>query len=149
PASIHDRIAFRSHITYEDLIPDLHPRSMFVDYWASSGQEATVPAYVKAAVRGTSVSFDRAGHPSIGKRIRITADGIFVRYVMRARSHAARGALTVELNLSMPSCDGPGGAYVFEGARIGGFDSEQRIETCRAIELIDSELAGSLDIRFS
>ena len=147
PASIHDRVAFRAHITEEDLKPDRHPRSSFVDFWWTESDRDGEPPRVEYGApspRGASIDLTgRAGALDIRKRIKLNATGLAVTYDLSSDGGAC-GTLAVELNLSMPSCDGPGGAYVHDGNRLGGFAGAIRLEGVTRFDLTDSELGGSL-----
>jgi hypothetical protein len=61
----------------------------------------------------------------------------------------ARGTLGVELNVAMPSCDGPGGAYVDGDTPLGGFAGTFRLDSRTRLDLADSELGGSLRLMCS
>jgi 4-alpha-glucanotransferase len=149
PASIHERVAFRSHISNDDLVPDHYPRSLFVDFWRPDGGAATFVHYVEAATRGVSALFvGGVGELAIKKRLKLETNGLSSKYDLTS-SRDERGAMTVELNISMPSCDGPGGAYVIDGQARAGFGEELRGENCAALDLVDSELSGCLCVRVS
>jgi hypothetical protein len=148
PASIHDRVAFRTRIAQEDLMTDRHPRSTFADFWESEsgGAAAERVEYDRPTVRGTSIAMKgRIGGASIRKRIKINAAGLAVRYEVTS-DDGARGALTVELNLAMPSCDGQGGSYVDGDTPLGGFESTLQRDRLTRLDLVDSELRGSLQL---
>ena len=144
PASIHDRIAFRTHVTDADLQPDRFPRNALLDFWAGSGEGEALVEYGRGACRGASAAFaGRCAGAAIKKRVKLTRTGLVATYAFEA-NETVRGTLTVELNIAMPSCDGPGGAYIVDGAALGGFADDIEIENVANLELRDSELGGAL-----
>ena len=150
-ASIHDRVAYRSEITEGDLEADRFPRALFVDFWQPDGQEMRFLRYdLRRLVRGklAAASFS---HESDGLRVdkdlKLRDDLLAVRYVVEP-TKGAPGQFSVELNVAMPSCDGPGGKYFSLGQPMGGFDWRVRFEGCPQLVLSDSELSGDAAIVF-
>jgi 4-alpha-glucanotransferase/alpha-amylase len=57
------------------------------------------------------------------------------------------GYLETELNLAMPSCDGPGGCYIKDGTTVlGGFGQFLDLADVTDISLEDSALQGTLTL---
>ena len=151
PASIHDRVAFRTHVTEDDLKPDRYPRHTFMDFWQGGHDADQVRVeYAGGATRGASITATaQMPDASIRKRLKVDTAGLAVRYAISSERGVA-GALTVEFNLAMPSCDGPGGAYIdASGAAHGGFDGTLALDACTRLDLVDSELHGSARLQFS
>lgn len=151
PASIHDRGGFRTRITADDLAIDDEPRGMFTDLFApAEGSAQLVPYSEFDCARSSVVLLGLAGDIAVDKRIGLVADGISIKYELR-RVAAADGAARViggrwitELDVAMPSCDGPGGSFRVGGVGSGGFGEPASWTDVASLELADSELGGSL-----
>ena len=145
-ASIHDRVAFRTAIAEGDLIPDRHPQTIFVDFWRPDGADEQRVAYEALQTKGGAVNFSgECAGLSIAKRIKVGNLGPTVTYALAAQT-ALRGTFGVELNLAMPSCDGPGGAYLAGSAFLGGFGDPVALAAPAVLRLEDSELGASLRV---
>ena len=148
PASIHERVGFRTAIGADELEVDVEPRALFVDFFAPAEGGATYLSYAsvetsKASVRSTAV----AGGLTVVKHVRLMADGVVAGYELRPAAGAGPlpgGTWTVRVDVAMPSCDGPGGSYRVAGHEPCGLASTTRWEGASAIELADAELGGSL-----
>jgi 4-alpha-glucanotransferase len=150
-ASIHDRVAYRSEITEDDLEADRFPRALFVDFWQPDGGEMRFLRYAPRQPKQRGLAAGRFSHESDGlhvaKDLRLRDDALVVRY--EVEPSGALGTFSVELNVAMPSCDGPGGRYIVGGQPLGGFDWRVRVEGCPELLLSDSELAGQTAIVFA
>lgn len=151
-ASAHDRLSFKHEIRAEDLAVDAHWRGLFRDTWLDGdcGEGAPPchsPDYVARAGTGLDAGFDAAADGwNVEKRLALEGSRLSVRYVF---SGAPRGRFSTELNLAMPSCDGPAGRYVYKGHIPGGFGQALELEAMEEIELADDVLGGSLILRAS
>ena len=148
PASIHDRVAFRTQISGDDLSTDTRPRGLFVDAWLPAGRPAVSPGYEEKPAPTDGVRLEgKAEELSVAKDIRVIPDGVAATYVLSA-AHPARGVFEVRSDVSMPSCDGPGGAFVADGEPLGGLADMLRFEQRSSLDLVDSELGGTLRFEF-
>ncbi len=144
PASIHDRVAFRTVISEDDLRVDERPRALFVDTWTDGAGATVALAYTEAPMRGGAVAFSgQAGGLTVAKGIRLVAGGVIASYVLTCDARI-EGALVVSCDVSMPSCDGPGGAFVADGDRLGGLADVLALDERSRLDLADSELGGGL-----
>jgi hypothetical protein len=146
--SIHERHAVNDHISLADLEPDRAPRGMFVDAWYdAAGTGGAVVPYRAEAVPGQPATTCTAELDGlrIEKTYTIERDTLFVRYALQAR-RAVTGALRVQLDIAMPSCDGPGGSFVHNGERLGTFGQSLHIADASALALEDVELGGRLEL---
>lgn len=146
-ASIHDRVAYRTTVREADLAPDRTPRTIFLDFWRPAGQDhETCLAFETSAVPRTAATFAaKLEGMSILKKFKVGNRGAIVSYDLRAASDVS-GTFVVELNVALPSCDGPGGAYVVDHKRIAGFGERFAVTGCSSLQLADSELGGSVSI---
>ena len=75
------------------------------------------------------------------KEFQLGKNGLGVGYSF---DRAMRGILEIEMNVSMPSCDGPAGRYWFKGECPGGFGQLQNFTELTELTLEDDVLGGSL-----
>ncbi|MEO1767852.1 alpha-amylase/4-alpha-glucanotransferase domain-containing protein [Thiobacter aerophilum] len=141
-ASAHDRVSFKHEIHAEDLRPDAHPRTSFRDSWC--GETEPQPLVYRQAKGGGPVFEAVDGFIQVRKTYALSDNRLEVEYVFGG---APRGTFTTELNLAMPSCDGPAGRYLLAGHIPGGFGEPLLEQTLEEIELVDDVLGGSLVLR--
>ena len=157
PASIHDRVAFRTQITAADLETDDEQRGMFLDsFTPGEGAPARVTYGPIEDLKSSVVLVGLAGGLTVDKRVKLGADGLTVRYELRREAGASsgdhgtlRGVWTVCIDVAMPSCDGPGGSYRVGGAGPIGLGDQASWADAGSVELADSELGGSLVVETS
>lgn len=151
-ASAHDRVTFKHEILPEDLATDAHWRAVFRDGWLDAdrhdGTQAPYPIeYTERGGAGLEAVFDATVEVlKVEKALSIEGNRLNARYGF---SGAPRGWFKTELNLAMPSCDGPAGRYVYKGHVPGGFGQIIELEAMEEIELADDVLGGSLVLRAS
>ncbi len=151
-ASPHDRVAFKHEIFPEDLNDDTHPRALFLDRWldADSLHAQLEPydlQYHELDHVGLVAGFEAAVEVlKIEKTYRIDGNRFSAQYHFGGEP---RGWFTTELNLALPSCDGPAGRYVFQGNVPGGFGQKLDIEQMDSITLSDDVLGGKLILHAS
>jgi len=151
-ASAHDRVSFKHEVLPEDLAVDAHWRALFRDAWIdvdrSDGAQPSYPLrYAERQGTGLTAVFDAAIEVlKVEKSIDLDGHRLNVRYRFAG---APRGWFHTELNLAMPSCDGPAGRYVYKGHVPGGFGQALEAEAMEEIELADDVLGGSLILRAS
>ena len=151
-ASPHDRVAFKHSISAEDVQIDTRPRALFLDRWLDADtQHSDLPPYQldyqEAGIQGLSASFQAAVEVlKVHKTLRINANCLTAQY---AFSGVPRGWFSTELNIAMPSCDGPAGRYEFQNSVPGGFGQVFEFEQLECISLADEVLGGQLTLRTS
>jgi 4-alpha-glucanotransferase len=143
--SIHDRVAFRSTIGEADLALDAQPRSSFRDVWIPAGGAGETPAYEPERSKREARFRARAGEIEIVKTLAVDRRGLKAGYELRSPS-ATRGTFETELNLSLPSCDGPGGRFEDAGSSRGL--GESWAATGRSsVRIADDVLGGSVVVK--
>ena len=143
-ASAHDRVSFKSLILPSDLAIDQSGKGLFHDklYPAHIGYEMSEPRYALVSEGNRNLIFaTETGGGTLYKEIQLHKNSLGVSY---SYENAMRGFLEVELNISMPSCDGPAGRYWFQGACPGGFGQAQKFSDLTDLALEDDVLRGSL-----
>lgn len=147
-ASAHDRVSFKHEITPEDLMADENGRAIFRDRWMVEENGVAMPvAYVHEADTDTSKSINfagSAGHLEVAKHFSLTENRLTVTYRFNG---TPGGMFTTELNIAMPSCDGPAGRYIHQGGIPGGFGQPLELADMREIALDDDVLGGRMTLR--
>lgn len=149
-ASAHERIAFKHEIHADDLAPDPHGRTLFRERWQTREEEAQPIRYAERSVAESSIQFlatlaPRDGSLAVEKTIALSANGLTVRFV----AAGAPGELSTELDLAMPSCDGPAGRFRVGSTVLGGFGQPFVLAACEEIVLEDDVLQGGLRLASS
>ncbi|MFI5400855.1 MAG: alpha-amylase/4-alpha-glucanotransferase domain-containing protein [SAR324 cluster bacterium] len=150
-ASAHDRVAVKDPIAPQDLEPDATGRRILADFRVTAeGRRDPVCNYEMSSVAaaGPEACFTaRAEGRQIVKRILLRRDRLEAVYRL---SGAAHERFEIELNLSMPSCDGYGGRYMLENGEIpGGFGQPLDLAACTRLVLDDRVLAGGIVVETS
>jgi 4-alpha-glucanotransferase/alpha-amylase len=140
-ASAHDRVSFKHEIGPGDLALDDAPRGMFLDrldgarvadYAEEPGDETRCAARFRAR--------------AVSKEYRLAASRLSAAWSFDGGRPAS---FSTELNVAMPSCDGPAGRYVL-GERIpGGFGQPLDQPEARELLLDDEFLGGGLRVTLS
>lgn len=144
-ASAHDRVTFKHEIAREDLEPAPVPIHSFRDEFWHYGERLARVRYELLDVSVDRIIFGAdVGAARISKTIRIANDKLSVQY----RSDRPC-TLSTQLDLALPSCDGPAGRYWIGGHCPGGFGQPLRESAIRSLVLEDDVLGGRLELRFS
>lgn len=149
-ASIHDRVAFRAQISDADLEPDRYPRTMFLDFWepVAGARELVTYEALPSKANATARFSTRRDGVVFAKRIQCGTTGVNVTYDLAAGERVA-GRFAVELNVALPSCDGPGGSYFVESEATGDLGATFDAADCTLMALEDRELGGSVLLAFA
>lgn len=143
-ASAHDRVIFKHEIHPDDLATDVRPRGLFVDSIQPEGGEfAALQGYQLKTERDLSLTFTGGG---VEKRVHLSENRLEASYRFGKES---RGVFTTEINLAMPSCDGPAGKFVFAGRVPGGFGQLMELDSVRELLLDDGVLGGTVKLTLS
>ncbi|MDE3021566.1 MAG: DUF1926 domain-containing protein [Pseudomonadota bacterium] len=141
-ASPHDRVSFKQLITSADMIADPFPRTSFRDSLSFSDKSVQPVMYLP-------VEFSRQGleyrAESLRKYYHVSDNVLTVRYEFSP----IQVEFNTVLNLSMPSCDGPGGRVIVHNEILGGFGLPHNLSLCKGLILEDEVLGGRIALRFS
>lgn len=141
-ASVHDRISYKHEINAADILADDHPRSLFVDRL-----DEVFIAYRSLASALENNHFQSENTPySIHKHIILNNNQLQVAYRFTAKM---KQVFSTEINLAMPSCDGMGGRYIYQGEIPGGFGQLLELTNLTEITLDDDTLGGNIVLRTS
>ena len=141
-SSAHDRIGFKHIVTQDDLVYDVTGRTLFRDTLHGADGSVAALDYALQASTGDTLSFvapTSAG--ALHKHIAILEGQLRVTYQLPEKLH---GRFSTEINLAMPSCDGPAGRFVLNGEIPGGFGQPLIVQALDQISLEDDVLGGSL-----
>ncbi len=150
-ASAHDRADLKHDIGPADLEVDTAGRSLFRDAWIEAdGRRAPLADYRLSALEGVSAAFaaDRAS-AQVEKRIALEAAGVAVRYRFDSLLQSGASGFETSIDIAMPSCDGPGGRYVYGGEIVGGFGQQLDLAAATELRLEDTFMGGSVTLRAS
>ncbi|MBU1692227.1 MAG: DUF1926 domain-containing protein [Gammaproteobacteria bacterium] len=143
-ASAHDRVVFKHEIHPDDLATDVRPRGLFVDSIQPEGGEfSALQDYQLKTERDLSLTFVGSG---VEKRVHLSENRLEASYRFGKES---RGTFTTEINLAMPSCDGPAGKFIFAGQVPGGFGQLMELDSVRELLLDDDVLGGTVKLTLS
>lgn len=142
-ASAHDRIVNKHMIQAGDLEPDDHPRHLFVDYL-----DGVLVGYQYDASNAASIRFKSTDNnaPSIGKQFELKDNRLTVSYYF---SDPLNNRFSTEINLAMPSCDGPGGHFKHSDKIASNFGQLLKLSNLTEISLDDDTLGGYVVLRTS
>ena len=150
-ASPHDRVSFKHEITPEDLASDDKGKCSFRDSWLPPDHAPLIPVHYlpeAAKGRGPNTGFiGEAGILGVEKCISLAENSLTVRYQFSGE-HAG-GSFMTEINLAMPSCDGPAGRFIYNNGIPGGFGQPLTLLDVQEIVLADDVLGGNVVLRMS
>ena len=145
--SAHDRVSFKSLIVPSDLNIDERGKSLFLDklYPSHIGYETTDPVYGLVSEGNRNPIFTAATYGgTLYKEFQLNKNGLALSYSF---DKEMRGYLEIEMNLAMPSCDGPAGRYWYNGECPGGFGQLHSFTGLTELTLEDDVLGGTLLFR--
>ena len=148
-ANPHERVSFKHEILPEDLATDPHGMTLFRDSWAeregaaSEGVAYELPKPGKTAIATFS---GRVGSGSVTKQLALK-DSVLTAAYKFAGLHG--GLFRVEINLAMPSCDGPAGRFRIGDDIPGGFAQPLRLAAMKELLLEDEVLGGAVKLTSS
>jgi len=145
-SSAHDRISFKHIVTQDDLAYDATGRTLFRDT-LHTADGAVLLDFVLQASTDDSLSFVAQTSAGTLHKHMIMLDGqLKLVYQFPDNLH---GQFSTEMNLAMPSCDGPAGRFVLDGQIAGGFGQPLTVESMDQIRLEDEVLGGSVTLNLS
>ncbi|MGD9787514.1 MAG: alpha-amylase/4-alpha-glucanotransferase domain-containing protein, partial [Sulfuricellaceae bacterium] len=146
-ASAHDRVSFKHVITPADLVFDDYGRALFLDaVVAGSGERLPVRDYAAELRRREGTLEYRSVANHLNKVIGVEGSRLQVSYHFHGKTHQE---FSTEINLAMPSCDGPAGRYVHRGEVPCGFGQQLELEGMSELVLEDDVMGGKLILRTS
>lgn len=148
-ANPHERVTLKHEILPEDMVTDTHRRALFMDrlLGGTAGGRLLQYQIVAGHQNEPKVKFvSEQAEGVISKQIELHKSSLAVGYRFDG---SFSGSFEIELNLAMPSCDGPAGCFQVGGEVTGGFGQSHHYEQCAEIALLDEVLGGSLTLSAS
>lgn len=145
----HERVSFKHAITPEDMVFDTYRRTLFLDRIVGGAGEPRLVHYgaPEMSVKVPAAKFvSELAQGALSKEIQVRENTVAVSYRLIGEGD---GHFEVELNIAMPSCDGPAGSFRVGGVIAGGFGQAHRYDECSEILLQDEVLGGALAISAS
>ncbi len=140
-ASAHDRVAFKHHISAQDMVADEHAQTLFRDAYELDGKTIALD-YKLVETNSSSLLFcAKLDGGTVLKRIALDANRLRVSYSL---DNTWRGSMLTRVALAMPSCDGFAGRYIQSEQILGGFGSVLELADANGLVLDDSVLGGHL-----
>ena len=146
-ANPHERMSFKHEITEVDMAIDSYRKSLFCDFWTLKDGTTQALNYKRPGPSKTSLDFRAAFRGSeVQKKIVLEDNELIVSYKF---SKITEGTFKVEINLAMPSCDGPAGRFRIGENIPGGFGQLIRFSGLKSIALEDEVLGGAINLHSS
>jgi len=142
-ASAHDRVSYKHEIGPHDLTIDSRPRALFLDtFEPTTGEAVALVDYEEREGSERSLVFASSACP-VEKTIELAGKRLSAIYRFSGK---AAGTFTTEINLAMPSCDGPAGKFIVQGRIPGGFGQPLEFDDMKEIVLDDDVLGGTVKL---
>lgn len=146
-ANPHERMVSKHEITEADLAVDNWRKTMLLDFWRDEATGLRQLGYRRPTAGKTSLDFCASlSGGKVGKKITLNKDTLLARYKF---TKLPQGSFLVEINLAMPSCDGPAGRYRSGENILGGFGQPLNISGMKEITLEDEVLGGTVYLHSS
>ncbi|MCB5189788.1 DUF1926 domain-containing protein [Methylobacillus arboreus] len=147
----HDQMVSKHEITPDDLALDEYRKALFCDQWIDGGGNQHLLQYARDEHGGPDCEFAALvpGQTTLlRKTFRVDKNRLTVQYTLTS-PEVLDGRLRVELNLAMPSCDGPAGRFRQGKHILGGFGQPLQLDEFQELSLDDGVLGGTLELKSS
>lgn len=143
-ANPHERIGCKHEITQADMAVDGYRKALFCDSWVENDETIQILNYRRPSSSKATLDFRAALRGGeVHKKIALADNKLVVEY---AFTKPLEGDFKVELNLAMPSCDGPAGRFILDGNIPGGFGQALKLVDLKHIGLEDEVLGGAIHL---
>ncbi|WP_297481156.1 alpha-amylase/4-alpha-glucanotransferase domain-containing protein [Ferrovum sp.] len=140
----HNMVQFKHPLCAGDLVFDSTRRALFTDYARRDGERCLLEYdEIRADETDSGVKF-LGRTQGARKEISLLAQALLVRY--EHPDPVFWSTLEIELNLVMPSCDGPAGRFEFNGEIPGGFGQDIELNGVTQLVLRDEVLGGGVTV---
>lgn len=146
-ANPHERMVSKHEITQADLAVDAYRKTLFNDFLVAATGQTKIIQYGTPVPAKTTLDFvGEVNGGQVHKKISLNVNSLLVSYKL---AKIPEGVFKVEINLAMPSCDGPAGRF-----RIGenipcGFGQVLNLTGLKSIALEDEVLGGTVHLHSS
>ena len=143
-ANPHECMSSKHEITQADMVLDSYRKTLFNDFWldeegASQALNYRRPTSSKATLNFCSVSSSGKVH----KKITLEGNSLVVGYQFLK---LPGDDFKIEINLAMPSCDGPAGRFRLGKNILGGFGQAMKLSGLKHIALEDEVLGAAVHL---
>lgn len=143
-ANPHEHMTAKHEIMQDDMAADSYRKTLFNDFWldeegASQALNYRCPTSSKTTLNFCSVFNGGKVH----KKIALDGYNLVVSYQFLK---LPEGDFKVEINLAMPSCDGPAGRFRIGKNILGGFGHAIKFSDLKHIALEDEVLGGAVHL---
>lgn len=143
-ANPHEVLSAKHDISEADLAIDAYRKTLFTDFFTGADGEVTSVQYKQPPAAKNTLDFHAELHDGeVNKKISLVGSNIVVRYDF---ANMPKGVFKVELNLAMPSCDGPSGRFRIGSDILGGFAQDMQVAAVKHLVLEDEVLGASLHL---
>ena len=144
-SSPHDRVDFKHAISTQDLTVDQRLMTSFYDFHQPLAAATPISYALQPLLNSPVVSFHGlTENLTVIKQYALNKNSLRVTYEFGAYMPSNQEHFSTEVNLAMPSCDGPGGRFIYDKAILGGFGQETQLPACGELILEDDNLGGQL-----
>jgi len=147
-ANPHERVTFKHEITEADMAVDAYRKAMFCDFWLSEDGSSKKLKYRRPNTTAkNALEFVAAlSGGDVHKKFSLQGNTLIAKYHF---NKPPEGKFKVELNIAMPSCDGPAGRFRIGDYIPGGFGQVHYFENIDHIALEDEVLGGAAHLYVS
>ncbi|MCB5187551.1 DUF1926 domain-containing protein [Methylobacillus caricis] len=150
-ANPHEQMGSKHEITQADLALDDYRKTLFCDFFIEPDDNVYAPRYElqgpsRAAALEFSASLPNDAAVHLFKTIRLEKNRLMVGYRFSGAQTFAE-KLRVEVNLAMPSCDGPAGRFRAGEVVLGGFGQPLVLADLQYLILEDEVLGGTVRLK--
>lgn len=148
-ANPHEQMGSKHEILPGDLDTDTYRKALFHDSWLDNGANIQIRYQQDGRPKPEFSGFLPGGDAAfLHKQYRLEGNALQVTY-QALDVIGVSGRLRVELNLAMPSCDGPAGRFRLQDDILGGFGQALSMDEWQELFLDDDVLGGTLHLRSS
>jgi hypothetical protein len=139
-ANPHERMGSKHEITQTDMVVDSYRKTLFNDFWVNENGTGQALNYRRPTSSKTVLDFcSITNGGKVHKKISLEGNSLVVGYQFLK---LPGGDFKVEINLAMPSCDGPAGRFRYGKNIVGGFGQVVKLASLKHIALEDEVLGG-------
>ena len=143
-ANPHEHMTAKHEITQDDMAADSYRKTLFNDFWLDEEGASQALNYRRPTSSKTTLNFCSVFNGGkVHKKIALGGNSLVVSYQFLK---LPEGDFKVEINLAMPSCDGPAGRFRIGKNILGGFGQAIKFSDLKHIALEDEVLGGAVHL---
>ncbi len=143
-ANPHECVSSKHEIAQNDMAADNYRKTLFNDFWLDEEGVSQALNYRRPTSSKTTLNFCSVSNSSkVHKKIALDGNSLVISYQFLK---LPEGDFKVEVNLAMPSCDGPAGRFRIDKNILGGFGQSIKFSGLKYIALEDEVLGGAVHL---